>query len=814
MDRYKKLVLQLRQSFGPLLFLRYVPQSFLYSLQRDRLQRHQRRLHPSNPLTSIGQLQNVQCHERGADFSFTQAQLAITFLTPDLVRVTWTPGKLPVAYAIAKSQWQPVQVSCDRTDETWKLTTSRLALFVDSNGRLQLHNRNGQLLRDALPPQRRGEGWIDQAQLRPEERIYGLGERAFPLNLRPKKDSPQTSITYKLWNFDPAGKYAPGDDPLYLCIPVYIGLHSAGSYLIFYENSHRGTITLNDEATADFEGGALRYYLTIGSPPQLLERYSELTGRPPLPPRWALGYHQSRWGYQTRESVIRKLAENFQHYRLPLSAIHLDIDSQVGFRAFTLDPQRYPQIAKLTQELAAQGIHFIAINNPGVKYSRQNNLLLEGEILDTFCKLPDGKPAIAPVWPGWSLFPDFTDPKVRRWWSRQYEYLLDVGISGFWHDMNEPAAFVIWGDGTLPAVTQHCLEGRGGDHREAHNVYGLLQAEAAFESLCHYRPQQRPFIVSRSGWAGLQRYAWTWTGDIESSWAALRQTVATVLGLGLSGIPYTGADIGGFQGNPTPELYLRWFQYSSFFPFCRTHSSINAENRLPWTYGEPCLSIVREFLHLRYRLLPYFYTLAWEAAQKGYPLVRPLFWADWENPELWDVDDAFLLGDALLIYPILEPRADRREAILPQGHWYDFWQNIPIEGGKRVTLKTSLERIPVLVKAGSIVPMAVEATLILHLYPPTQGSGEGYIYSDAGDGYGQWRLDRFCLVRDRASLNLSWDAQGEYEFPYQGVQLHLHGMHLEQAWIDGQAVAVAGQKLACDRFREVQLLGQFETAEG
>ena len=221
--------------------------------------------------------------------------------------------------------------------------------------------------------------------------------------------------------------------------------------------------------------------------------------------------------------------------------------------------------------------------------------------------------------------------------------------------MNEPACFVAWGDGTLPPrSTKHFMEGRGGDHREAHNLYGLLQAKAGYESLCNHHPDRRPFIVSRSGWAGLQRYAWTWTGDIESSWGALHQTIATVLGMGLSGIPYSGPDIGGFQGNPSPELYLRWFQMATFLPFYRTHSSNNVEARPPWVYGEPTLSIVKGFLELRYRLIPYLYTLTRETSQKGYPLARPLFWADPQDSHLWDIEDGFLLGDALLVWAVAE----------------------------------------------------------------------------------------------------------------------------------------------------------------
>ncbi|NEQ25191.1 MAG: glycoside hydrolase family 31 protein, partial [Microcoleus sp. SIO2G3] len=566
------------------------------------------------------------------------------------------------------------------------------------------------------------------------------------------------------------------------------GLHASGSYLIFYENTFPATFTFEDVATAAFEGGALRYYVMAGSPAQLLDRYTELTGRPALPARWAFGYHQSRWGYRT-EAAVRETVEGFKTHNLPLSAIHLDIDVQVGFRAFTIDFERFPKLPAFTQELAADGVRFITILNPGVKYSRQSQLFLEGQVLDAFCKRPDGKLMVGPVWPGWCVFPDFTNPLVRKWWSRQYEYLLDVGVAGFWHDMNEPAAFILWSDRSLPKVTQHFMEGRGGDHREAHNVYGFLQTQAAYEALTGYQPQARPFIVSRAGWAGLQRYAWTWTGDVECTWAALRQTIATVVGLGLSGIPYSGPDIGGFQGNPSAELYLRWFQMSSFLTFCRTHSANNVEHRNPWTYGEPTLSVIRQFLQLRYRLLPYLYTLAWEASRKGYPPVRPVFWLDYDDSALWGVDDAFLLGDALLVCPIFEEGARSRSVILPKGRWYQFWDDSILEDSREVTLNAPLEQIPLLVRAGSILPMAVDETLMLHLYPPVEGSREGCVYNDAGDGYAEWRVEQFRMVRYPDGIELFWEQQGDYPFPYQAVQVYLHGFKLQQAWVDGTEVA-------------------------
>lgn len=851
----KQLSLNIKFYIGSLFYLTYAIYAYRYSFTRDRVER-QFLAEPTSAVTNVGALLRIESTVRGVSIYFEQAELEMTFLKSDFALFNWKPGLQPIPYGLAKpingadtQQWAGVTITLDQMPDGWMISSSDLRIYIDQTGSIRLYNATGQLLREELPPQRRGDAWSHAVRLRPEENIYGLGERAAALNLRspnitarkpsddklenPTQHSTQhltqhPTQTYRMWNYDAAGMYAPGSDPMYIGIPLYLSLHQQGSYLVFYENSFESTFKLDEQTiTADFTGGALRYYIAVGSPAQVLERYTELTGRSPLPPLWALGYHQSRWGYRTEEAV-RETAQQFRDLDLPLSAIHLDIDVQVGYRAFTLDPNRFPRLGKFTQELASQGIQFITILNPGIKYSRKSKLFLEGRMLEAFCKLPDGNLAVAPVWCGWSVFPDFTDPQVRQWWSRQYEFLLDLGVAGFWHDMNEPAAFIAWGDRSLPKVTLHKLEGRGGDHREAHNVYGLLQARAAFESLCQYRPQQRPFIVSRSGWAGLQRYAWTWTGDIECTWDCLYQTIATVIGLGLSGIPYSGPDIGGFQGNPSAELYVRWFQMATFLPFYRSHCSNNVEYRAPWTYGEPYLSILRGFLKLRYQLMPYFYTLAWEATQKGYPLVRPLFWYHTDDSSFWGVDDAFYLGESLLVYPVLEDRGRSRQVLLPAGVWYSFWDDRTYTGTTQVELSAPLEQIPLLVKAGTVLPMTRDHLLILHLYPPAEDAaedvGEGFVYSDAGDGYGEWRLDRFRLVRFAEGLELFWEQHGDYpllyKFPYKGIAVCFHGFQPTQSWIDGteSPIEVSLQdlraKIHCEftgQFRQAFFKGEFLT---
>ncbi|RPI27228.1 MAG: alpha-glucosidase, partial [Chloroflexota bacterium] len=656
------------------------------------------------------------------------------------------------------------------------LASSELSVAVEGDGSLSFNDSSGHLLRSELPPQLQASAgrlcWTHLARLASGESVYGLGERAAPLNRRGR--------SYQMWNSDPGGSYGPGKDPVYVCIPLYLSLHDQVSCLVFYENPYPGEIELEDQpaagadsayARACFEGGMLRYYVIPGPPDKAIERYTRLTGRAPMPPRWALGFHQCRWGYKT-EADIRQVAEGFKRHDLPLSAIHLDIDYMDGYRVFTFDPQRFPDVPGLKRDLAGQGIHLVTIIDPGVKRDPGYFLYRQGAEKGYFCTLDGRKPIHGLVWPGWSAFPDFTNPDTRLWWGEQYRRLLESGVDGFWHDMNEPTSFSTWGDVTLPLPTRHHMDGAGGDHRQGHNLYGLMMNRAGFEGLHRLQPDRRPWIVSRAGWAGQQRFAWNWTGDTETSWESLRMTIPTVLGLGLSGQPFSGPDIGGFSGDPSAELFLRWFQLAAFLPYFRIHSSIGTAPREPWVHGEPVTSIVREFLRLRYRLMPYLYTLAWQATQDGQPLARPLFWPDGSLPALHHVDDAFLLGDDLLVAPILEEGAQSRTLMLPQDDWIDYWDGSVLHGPGQVTLPAGLDKIPLLVRAGSILPLEQGNTLELHAYPDQQGRAGGLLYSDSGDGYREWRLDRFSLEPGREDL--AQETEGAFAWPYESIMKVMH----------------------------------------
>jgi alpha-glucosidase len=782
-------------------------------------------VHPGGSLTYLppGKFIDLNAQPSGAILRFENAVLELTMLAEELARCSWSPASgagdwLP-PYAIAKNDWGEVPVRIQEIPDSLIVSSSRLTISIKHDGSIQFMDSGGRLIRAELPPYqtmprigRKGNTlteWIHLAALPDEAAIYGLGERACELNLA-------GHAGFRMWNRDPEGLYGPGDDPLYLCIPVYMVLHAQVSYVIFYENSYPAVFSFGNSdpdierlsppgrtASARFEGGPLRYYVSAGSPPESLGRYLELTGRPPLPPRWSLGYHHSRWGYRRQEEV-RAVADGFNRHQLPLSALHLDIDHMDSFKVFTADRERFPDLGGLVHYLKSLGIQTVLIVDPGVKIDPAFALFREGKERDHFCKTPQGSIQTGIVWPGWAAFPDFTKPAARRWWGEKYADLLELGVSGFWHDMNEPASFAAWGDLTLPKATRHDLEGSGGDHLQSHNLYGLLMNKAGYEGIIKSAPGLRPWMLTRSGWAGIGRYAWTWTADAGSSWDCLRQVIPSVLGLSLSGVLYAGADIGGFSGSPDPELYLRWFQLSTFLPFFRTHSSIESPSREPWTFDDATLVAIREHIQLRYRMMPYLYTLAWKASKAGEPLIRPCFWADPDDPDLRPVDDAFLLGDNLLVAPVLKPGARSRSVRLPRGQWFDYWGSAAYEGPGTICVPAIPERIPVFARGGGILPFEDARSLELNLYPHPSEESLYLLYSDAGDGYGPSRTDTIRMQIEGDALHMGWESQGEYPFPYASLTVHTPYLEVFECFIDGIEAPVKHRKISTDLFKKLR----------
>ncbi|MFG2297962.1 TIM-barrel domain-containing protein [Streptomyces sp. NPDC048603] len=581
--------------------------------------------------------------------------------------------------------------------------------------------------------------WLLRSEVPADARFFGLGGRAAGPRLRDGE--------YRLWNTDPHGGFGPGDDPLYITMPVQLVVADAGTHLVFYDDPWDGRVVLREGeegagSGADrpgvselrMTGGPLRCWVLVGTPSRVLQGWSGLTGGAAVPPEWALGHQHARWGFGSAAEV-RRIVGGYRERGLPLAAVHLDIDHYDGHRVFTVDREAFPDLSGLARELAADGTRLVSIVDPAVKAEPG----VPGSVYEAgrevgpagaFVRDPAGEEVRGEVWPGECVYPDFTDPLVREWWGGLYEERLKNGFAGVWHDMNEPVSFAPFGDATLPRSARHVLDGAGGDHRAAHNVYALGMAQAGWEGLVRLRPEERPFLFSRSGWAGMQRYGGTWSGDVESSWDGLRASLALVLGLGLCGVPYSGPDVGGFGGSPSPELFARWFQLGSWMPLFRTHAAIWAGRREPWEFGPEVLEVARAALAERERLRPYFVTLAHLARRTGAPYVRPVWWGAPEERALRDCEDAFLLGDALLVAPVLEPGADRRAVRLPRGRWYDTATGAAYDGPGQVLLDAPPARVPVLARAGAVVPVVGG----LEVWAPARGrTGGGVRISDGGE---------------------------------------------------------------------------------
>ncbi len=796
-----------------------------------------------------GKVRFITPTERGAIVTTEAGTLEVLFFAADLVRIHYRPlphKRVPetLPYAIAKplEAWPVPAVVPVQTGQAFLLRSEALTVGIAlADAQVFIANAAGHLLRaDVDVAWHRNGALRHRTALAPTERLFGLGERATAWNRRGR--------THILWNRDPSG-YTNDDDPINLNIPVYVGIMNhesripnpqslipnpqlpVTSYLVFYENPFYAEFDFGDStpnvAEHRFAGGELRYYVAVGTTPHLLERYTELTGRHELPPLWLLGYQQSRWSYYP-EARVRKLAQDFAEHDVPCDAIHLDIHYMDGYRCFTWDKKRFPHFAQLAADLREQGIKLITIIDPGIKKDPAYAVYQSGLAGRHFCTTPDGKVYHAPVWPGLSAFPDFTHPQTRAWWGVQYKPLLEAGIAGFWNDMNEPAVFNPGGDQTLPAPIRHNLEGRGGDHREAHNLYGMQMVRASREGLLALRPATRPVIITRAGWAGVQRYATSWTGDNESTWDSLRLTMPMVMGLGLSGLGFTGPDVGGFKGVADGELFTRWIQMAAFMPFFRAHTMAGTPDQEPWSYGEPYLSIVRRFIQLRYELLPYLYTAVWQMATRGWPVVRPLWW-DCPESALYAVDDAFFCGDALLVAPVGAPGVTARRVPLPPGDWYDFWTNAlqSVASVQSVDAFASLETLPLFVRAGTVLPMGeygpsveqrLQKFLRLSIYPrAAPGEAVSELYEDAGEGFGyregDYRLNRFTLRQTDDHLTVTWEHEGHYTPPYEHIELTLNGLKRvpRSVLADGGAYGVA----MSDPIRRSVVLGvpPFETLE-
>ncbi|MGA5170786.1 MULTISPECIES: glycoside hydrolase family 31 protein [Streptomyces] len=711
-----------------------------------------------------GPVEGVEPLPGGGIVRFARARVRVCVASGGTVFWGWDGAEPLPSYALAGRPPEPDPRAVLEPDKGggWRVVSERVTVAVSRNGAVEVRTPGGVVLRRDLPPRwwepvAGGPArWVQRTEVPADARFFGLGGRAAGPRLR--------SGTYRLWNTDPRGSFAPGDDPLYITMPVQLVVSDAGTHLAFHDNSWDGLVTLREGeegagsghdrpgvSEVRMGGGPLRCWVVVGTPARVLHGWTVLTGAPALPPSWALGPQHARWGFGS-EAEVRRVVAGYRERDLPLSVLHLDIDHYDRHQVFTVDRERFPDLPGLARELREEGVRLVSIVDPGVRAERGNRVYESGRAVGAsgaYVRDARGGEVRGVVWPGECVYPDFTDPAAREWWGGLYEERLAQGFSGVWHDMNEPVSFTPFGDMTLPRSARHALEGRGGDHREAHNVYGLAMARAGYEGLRRLRPDERPFLFSRSGWAGMQRYGGTWSGDVSTGWPGLRASLSLVLGLGLCGVPYSGPDVGGFDGSPSPELFLRWFQLGAWLPLFRTHAAIDAGRREPWEFGPEVLEHARAALAERERLRPYFVTLAQLARLTGAPYVRPLWWGSPEDRALRDCDDAFLLGDALLVAPVFERGTDRRAVRLPRGRWYDTATGRAYEGPGQVLVDAPLSRIPVFARAGAVLPVrGGDGADELEVWAPAVGrTGGGLVVRDAGDGWAEAEIERYTSRR-------------------------------------------------------------------
>jgi len=599
------------------------------------------------------------------------------------------------------------------------------------------------------------------------ETYYGFGEKTFAGMSRHGQ-----YITN--WNTD-TFSYPVGLDPIYQTIPFFFALKDGKAYGLFFHNTFRSFFDMGKTSPANYSfgasGGELDYFVFTGgkdrTPKKILEDYSNLTGRTPLPPLWSLGYQQSRWSYSP-DSRVREIAKNFRERKIPADVIYLDIDYMDGFRVFTWDETRFPAPKQMLSDLREEGFRIVSIIDPGIKVDDSYSIYTDGKSKNLFVKNPDGSELHAKVWPGVCAFPDFTNPKAREWFGGLYRKNLDEGIAGFWNDMNEPAAFLddktdkpdIYHHPrkTFPYDTPHFGEGSPDDHRRFHNVYGMQMARASYEGLRNLRPDSRPFVLTRAGFAGIQRFSAVWTGDNVASWEHLALTIPMLANLSVSGVSFVGADVGGFNETPSGELFARWLQAAALTPFFRGHSVGSAKNKEPWEFGSEWEKINRATIEMRYQFLPYLYTLFYQHEKTGAPVMRPLWYEYPNDSATYLIDDEFLVGKDILVAPVLREGQISRGIYLPKGdEWMDWWTGERFESGKVHNIKTPLDRLPVFVRVGSVIPTqpTIQYTDEAKNFPITLNVIAGIsperiestiVYQDEGDGY-RYRKSDFCEIR-------------------------------------------------------------------
>jgi alpha-glucosidase len=756
------------------------------------------------------------------------SKVRISLERNDIIRVRLAPGgqfKRDHSWAVVPNGIKKPSFGVEEYDEYLELVTPQLRVRIDrSPCRISFFADDESRIAGDDP--QKGMCW-DGGEIRAyqslhaDDHFFGMGEKHPPLDKR--------NQTYVNWNHD-AAEHEQYSDPLYQTHPFVIVLNRGTAHGIFFDNTHRSSFDFGQTSRTAWSFGAdageLNYYFIPGpKPTDVIHRYASLVGTTPLPPLWALGYQQCRWSYDSAKRVA-SIAREFRKRKIPCDAIYIDIDYMDGFRSFTWDPKRFGQHEKLLKSLKKDGFKTVVILDPGIKAEPGYKIYDSGIKGDHFLHGEDGTIYVGKVWPGQSVYPDFTRQQTRQWWGDLYKDLLASGVTGIWNDMNEPADFShnnpdagdMYADaeGTIPLGVRFDNDGQRTDHREAHNVYGMQMARSTYDGMRRLRPAERPFVLTRAGYSGVQRHAAVWTGDNASTWDQLRMSVPMLLNMSVSGVIFCGADIGGFRSYPTPELYTRWLQLGIFYPLCRSHTAGGKEQD-PFSFGKKHEKINRTVIKLRYALLPYIYTEMQHASTSGEPLLRPLFLDYPKMPRVHKIDHEFMFGRQLLVAPVLWETAKNRKFMLPPGQWYGFHDGKPHTGGEEIDIPVNIETIPMFARAGAIIPTRAAAQFVdgkplteltLNIFP---GIGRGHFYNDDGLSYG---FEKGEFLRDEYETSTQEDsttfrlarrtgsdtfAPGSYVLKFNGIQQAPREVTLKGQMLKPWSAAAAKSKKSAAR---------------
>lgn len=737
-------------------------------------------------LKNVGKILSYKRLSNGIEGKTTNGIFDIRAYNDNTIRVRISKNKTlnDFSYALVDTKIPSFNSIVVDQGKTIKISTTVIDAIVEKEPTLRiiLKNKVGDVINEDVEGESFGTTFISDKvtsykKLQDGERFVGLGEALGNLDKRGSGFTLNNTDTYK---------YGDQRLSMYISIPFYIGIHHQQVYGLFYHNTYKtffnfGLSTPFTSITAD-GGNADYFFIYDNSIPRILEHYTSLTGRMPLPPKWSLGYHQSRASYYPQEKV-EWIAETFRKKNIPIDCIVLDADYQQDYQPFKTNLQRFPDLPSLSSKLAKMNIELTASVYPGVKIDSSYESYTDGMKKDVFIKYTDDKLFETEIAPLKVVLPDYTNPKTRAWWIDKMKWMKENGISGYWNDMNEPAV----GGSYLPDNLLFDFDGRKASALEAKNVYGFQMARSSYEAGLKYRNGKRPFILTRSGFAGVQRYSAVWSGDNTANDEGLLSGVLLNSQMGLSGLPFVGPDLGGYIGDGSKDLFKRWIEVGVFSPFVRNHKEFFATANEPWAYGEEVEAIAKAWIGFRYRLMPYIYSKFYEASQTGMPIARSLCINNPFDEKVYDnlYQHQFLFGDALMVVPVTT-KENEKKIYLPKGEWYNLFSEEKISGEKEIFETVPSYQIPLFVKASSIIPIQslVQSTkekssdtLFIHVYNGKE-KNEFVYYEDSGDGF-DYLKNNFCkrmITFDPVKKELSFSKQeGSFVSAFKKIQIVLHG---------------------------------------